>query len=372
MTAKELLVKDVSAFREALLTWYRESKRDLPWRRTKDPYAIWISEMMLQQTQVKTAIPYFRKFLAQYPSVADLAEASEADVLKLWQGLGYYRRARHLMAAARQIASDHGGEFPKSKNDIANLKGVGAYTSAAIASIAFEQPFACVDGNVIRVITRLAAIDSDVSQSATLRAIAIMAQALLAPESPGDHNQAMMELGATVCTPKRPSCMVCPVSRICQTNLEGSNPQLRPLKTRKTKVAKQAVNSGFFFYRGRFMLGKRLGDGLMGNLWELPGFPVDGNAEWRDFLENDIRHVWQRPKPYLHKFSHLHVSYSVSAWSLEGNANWRRSPAGYSDFKMVEPHDLDALPLTHVCQSVLPEFLSFLERKPHADQISEP
>lgn len=371
MTAKALLATDENAFRCALLDWYRASKRDLPWRRTRNPYAIWVSEIMLQQTQVKTTIPYFEKFLARFPSVKDLAEAPEEEVLKMWQGLGYYRRARHLQAAARQIESDHGGEFPKSKSGIDGLKGVGSYTSAAIASIAFEQPYACVDGNVIRVITRLAAIDGDVSQSATLRAIELIAQALLDPESPGDHNQAMMELGATVCTPKNPCCLVCPVAQFCQTKQCGGDPHTRPLKTRKTKVSKQKVESGFFFLKGKFLIAKRRGDGLMGDLWELPGITQDLEKSWPQYLANEIELVWERPKPYRHKFTHLHVTYVISAWSLDKQAIWQQSPEGYSAFKMVTPPELDDIPLTHVCQSVLPELIPFLEPATHAKSDTE-
>src|SRR4051812_19169233 len=198
------------SFRSNLLTWYDANRRDLPWRRTGDPYRIWLSEIMLQQTRVGAVLDHYRRFLERFPDVQSLARAREQSVLAAWSGLGYYRRARNLHACAKVIAKQRGGKFPSTAADLQELPGIGRYTAAAIASIAFGEPNAVVDGNVERVLQRVTG-NSELSVSETWE----LAEALLAPKRPGDFNQAMMELGATVCLPKEPKCLVCPVVKSC-------------------------------------------------------------------------------------------------------------------------------------------------------------
>ena len=209
--------------RAALLRWYDANRRDLPWRRTRDPYAIWISEAMLQQTRVETVIPYWERFLARFPDVASLARAELDDIYAVWTGLGYYSRARNLKAAAVSIVADHGGELPNNAEGLRSLAGIGRYTAGAVASIAFDREEPLVDGNVVRVFARLEDIREDSSERAIVERLWSLAAELVRGPRPGDLNQALMELGATICTPKRPHCLACPVRLECRAGLHDGN-----------------------------------------------------------------------------------------------------------------------------------------------------
>ncbi len=208
--------RELAIFRKQLLEWFRQFQRDLPWRRTTDPYRIWLSEIMLQQTRVAAAIPYYERFLQRFPDVHALAAAPQEEVLRLWSGLGYYRRARNLQKAAQQIVAKHGGQFPARLDDVLALPGVGNYTAAAILSIGFGEKHAVLDGNVARVVARLGAIRGDLREPQRWQELQKNADRLLEPKSPGDWNQAVMELGATLCTPKSPQCLLCPVAQFCE------------------------------------------------------------------------------------------------------------------------------------------------------------
>src|SRR5882762_33348 len=208
--------RTLASFRNALLDWFRQFQRDLPWRKTKDPYRVWLSEIMLQQTRVAAVIPYYERFLERFPDVKSLAEAPEEEVLRLWSGLGYYGRARNLQKAARQVMGEFGGHFPRGRGQILALAGIGEYTASAIASIALDEKCAVLDGNVARVISRIGGIRGDVRQTAKWRALQENADRLLDSSAPGDWNQAIMELGATICTPSSPQCLLCPVAKHCE------------------------------------------------------------------------------------------------------------------------------------------------------------
>jgi A/G-specific adenine glycosylase len=208
--------RELATFRKQLLGWFHQFQRDLPWRRTRDPYRIWLSEIMLQQTRVAAAIPYYERFLQRFPDVRALASAPQEEILRVWSGLGYYSRARNLQKAAQQIVAKRGGQFPVRLEDALALPGIGNYTAAAILSIAFGEKYAVLDGNVARVLARLSAIRGDLRESAHWQGLQKTADHLLDPESPGDWNQAMMELGATLCTPKSPQCLLCPVAQFCE------------------------------------------------------------------------------------------------------------------------------------------------------------
>jgi A/G-specific adenine glycosylase len=211
----------LSRFRKNLLGWFAEFQRDLPWRRTSDPYRIWLSEIMLQQTRVAAAIPYYERFLVRFPSVEALARAPQEEVLRLWSGLGYYSRARNLQKTAQEIVAKHNGVFPSEPAEALALPGIGAYTAAAILSIAYQKKHAVLDGNVARVIARLNAVGGDLRANGTWQKLQGSADRLLDEKSPGDWNQAMMELGATLCTPRSPQCLLCPVSEFCDARKKG-------------------------------------------------------------------------------------------------------------------------------------------------------
>ncbi len=250
---------------DTLLPWFDRSKRDLPWRRTTDPYAIWISEVMLQQTQVVTVIPYFERFLRRFPTVTSLAQAQLPDVLTLWSGLGYYSRARNLHLAARRIVAEHGAALPASVDALLELPGFGRYTAGAVASIAFQIRAPLVDGNVSRVFTRLFAIDGDKRDKEIWR----LAAEHVPAKRPGDFNQALMELGATVCLPSTPLCLLCPLRDRCEALKQGRVDALPPPKVR---AARKALNLDVAVCRrgDRLLLARRNDGGLFGGLWELP------------------------------------------------------------------------------------------------------
>src|SRR6266699_3579300 len=224
--------RKLATFRRQLLGWFREFQRDLPWRRTTDPYRIWLSEIMLQQTRVVAAIPYYQRFLQRFPDVRMLATAPQEEVLRWWAGLGYYSRARNLQKAAQEIVAKYGGEFPTRLKDLLALPGIGNYTAAAILSLAFGEKHAVLDGNVARVLARLGAIRGDLRESRQWQELQKTADRLLESKSPGDWNQAMMELGATLCTPKSPQCLLCPVAQSCEGRKLGIA-ELLPEKRKK-------------------------------------------------------------------------------------------------------------------------------------------
>jgi A/G-specific adenine glycosylase len=269
----------VARMRYELLEWYHRSKRNLPWRQTNDPYAIWVSEIMLQQTRVAVVIKRFTTFLQRFPTVQSLAEADEQDVLALWSGLGYYRRARMLHKAAKAIVSDHDGLMPTTAKGLLKLPGIGSYTAAAIASIAHNEPVAVVDGNVERVLSRIQGWHShdSISEAAVCRKVNEVAQNLVDPNRPGDYNQAIMELGATICTPRNPQCLVCPWANECSTLGEHRTPKRAPMTTREIACAliTRETETGI-----EILLEQRPATNtVMPGLWELPALePAATNA----------------------------------------------------------------------------------------------
>ncbi len=283
-----------------LLDWYDLGHRDLPWRRTSDPYRIWLSETMLQQTRASAAIPYYERFLERFPNVEALAQAPESEVLAMWSGLGYYHRARNLLKAAREI--DEMGSFPQNYERIRALPGVGDYTAAAVGSIAFGLPHAVLDGNVVRVVARIAA------QAKTRREFQETVDAWLAPERPGDFNQAMMELGATVCLPRNPMCLVCPVEGECEARATGRQAEF-PVKAQKAPAKAASSDLVVMERAGAVLMRQRAPDlRLMAGFWELPecgDFPGLAMVELGSFRHSIVVTRWEirvfRAKPVLKK-----------------------------------------------------------------------
>lgn len=251
----------------ALLSWYDRAKRDLPWRRTRDPYRILVSEIMLQQTQVKTVLGYYDAFLERFPDLESLARASEDEVLAAWKGLGYYRRARNLQACAKEAVAEHGGRLPDSYEALRAMRGIGEYTAAAVASIAFGEAKGVVDGNVLRVMARYLGIEEPIDGSAARRAIQRAVDEAISRERPGDFNQALMELGATLCTPQRPQCEACPLMGSCDARARGLVDRL-PLKKRREQPTLSQRVVAVVQKGDRILLVKRPADGLLGGMWE--------------------------------------------------------------------------------------------------------
>ncbi|MCE7792239.1 A/G-specific adenine glycosylase [Salipaludibacillus sp. CUR1] len=272
-------------FQRDLLEWYDENKRDLPWRRERDPYKIWVSEIMLQQTQVDTVIPYYQRFMSLFPTVKDLAEADEETVLKAWEGLGYYSRARNLHSAVKEVNNTYGGEVPSSEKDVKSLKGVGPYTAGAILSIAFNIPAPAVDGNVMRVTSRLLAIYDDIAKASSRKTFEETAMELIDKDRPSDFNQALMELGALICTPKNPDCLICPVNEHCSARKEGVQ-DLLPVKSKKKPPKKMKMKVLLVKDENdRVLIERRPDTGLLAKLWQFPNI----EAETDDL--SDLNHL---------------------------------------------------------------------------------
>ena len=279
--------RELATFRKQLLGWFREFQRGLPWRRTTDPYRIWLSEIMLQQTRVAAAIPYYERFLQHFPDVHALAAAPPEDVLRLWSGLGYYSRARNLQKAARQIVAKHEGKFPSSEEDVLALPGIGNYTAAAILSIAFGEKHAVLDGNVARVLARLGALQGDLREPHRWQELQTSADELLEAKSPGNWNQAMMELGATLCTPKSPQCLLCPVAQFCEGRRLGIAEFLPEQRKKRATVEVTLAAAVFLDGNGQTLLlpppkntsEKATADhvpSLVSKMWHFPTLSVSG------------------------------------------------------------------------------------------------
>jgi A/G-specific adenine glycosylase len=330
----------------ALLRWYRRHHRPLPWRETREPYPVWVSEIMLQQTRVTAVLPYYGRFLERLPDVEALARAPEQELLGLWSGLGYYRRARQMQQAARHIVEEHGGEFPRTYDDIRALPGIGSYTAAAIASISFHLPYAVVDGNVLRVLTRLFNEKGDVAKAPVRKRIEGLAQSLGeigAPRSFGVFNQAVMELGATLCVPRNPRCLLCPLMKDCEARKAGVEQQ-RPVKRRTERTERLAMNVAVVRRGANLLMRQRPDDAsLMPGFWELPeaAAPRLGD-DCFDGLGISLR---EPLGTFRHGITFRDYRGSVYRGSLQGKA-----PPQYH---WVSSRRLETLPLTTVTRKAL-------------------
>ena len=314
-----------------LLDWYARMRRELPWRGTRDPWRILVSEVMLQQTRVSAVLPYYERFLVRFPTPESLAGAGEDELLALWSGLGYYSRARNLRRAAQAIAAR--GGFPQTFEEWRSLPGVGDYTAAAVASIAFRQPCAVLDGNVVRVMARFSAERGDTASAGVRVRLKKLAQTMLDPRRPGDFNQALMELGATVCLPRQPKCLLCPWQDICQARAEGIAEKL-PVRTRRQEPVREELSLAIIVRRGKILLRKRPdNDGRLAGFWELPeadSLPAEALLEPAGSFRHSItRH-----------------NYTVRVWT----ARLGRAPAGC----VWQPLEaLESLPVSSMTRKAL-------------------
>ena len=301
-------------FHLLITDWYRLNKRELPWRFTNDPYKIWLSEIILQQTRVDQGLNYYLKFTKNYPSISDLASADEQQVLRDWQGLGYYSRARNLHFTAKSVVNDLDGQFPRTFDEIIKLKGIGEYTAAAIASFSFNEAKAVVDGNVYRVLSRFFDIDLAIDSTIGKKYFSELAQELISPNDPADHNQAIMELGALVCKPTQPNCLECPLNQSCKA-LNQNTITLRPVKEKKTKVRNRYFSFLVFESIEEIIIEQRIGKDIWTNLYQFPLIETEHSADIStiesmidinpDDCSNEIIHILSHQRLHA-KFYHFH------------------------------------------------------------------
>jgi len=324
----------------------------LPWRSTVNPYYIWLSEIILQQTRVDQGLPYYLKFIDAFPAVADLANADEDLVLKLWQGLGYYSRARNLQFSAKLILSEFGGNFPDNHADILKLKGVGPYTAAAISSFSFELPFAVLDGNVIRVLSRIFGIQTPFDTTAGKKQFQKLAQELLDKKNPAEYNQAIMEFGALQCVPKSPKCNDCPIVNDCIA-FNTNTVSLLPVKSKKLKVKSRYLHFLVVNKNNEVLIGKR-NSGIWQGLYEFPFLEFDENLNeksvlksplWINFFKDSVKQISSISEEYIHKLSHQKIH--AKFWEIDVNSF--RS----SDFKIVKCNELQKYPVSSLIEKYL-------------------
>lgn len=355
---------EVEDFQADFLMWYQQEKRNLPWRYNQDPYRIWISEIMLQQTRVDTVIDYFYRFMEEFPTIQDLAKAPEDKLLKVWEGLGYYSRARNLQAAAKQIMEDFEGEFPTTVEDIRSLKGIGPYTAGAISSIAFEITEPAIDGNVMRVVSRLFCIEADIAKASSRTIFDEAMRKIISQTQPGDFNQAMMDLGSSICTPTNPQCEVCPIQQYCQAYQENRQAEF-PVKSKKQKPKDVYYVAGIIENQQQeIFLKKRSETGLLANMWLFPLEEINAArytelqeqydpAAWDLFSSSNVAEdspdffsdqevIWQKKilGEVKHVFSHLRwhilVFYGRSAAPLTIDGRWVK-PDDFPDYVFPKP-----------------------------------
>jgi A/G-specific adenine glycosylase len=319
-------IEDISRLHDALIGWFEQHKADLPWRRTKDPYAIWLSEIMLQQTQVATVIPYYERFLERFPTVGALAAAPLDDVLKLWEGLGYYSRARNLHRAAQMVVAEFGGVFPASVDELRRLPGIGEYTAGAVASLAFGMDAPVLDGNVIRIFARLFDIEGDITQNATKSGLWELAEKLVPAGRAGLWNEGLMELGRRICTPKNPACPNCPAASYCDARrLEVQH--ARPVRAPRRKTPHYDVTAAVTRRDdGRVLIAQRPTDGMLGGLWEFPGGKREPGESLPECLRRELQEelgieiaVGDQIGTVRHTYTHLRITlYAFKCRLLSG------------------------------------------------------
>ncbi len=307
----------IREFSSTLVNWYYKEKRDLPWRHTTDPYKIWVSEVMLQQTRVDTVIPYYHRFINKYPTLESLAYAPQEELLKMWEGLGYYSRARNLQTGVREVVEKYNSKVPNNRHDITKLKGVGPYTAGAILSIAYNEPEHAVDGNVMRVLSRVLHIKEDIALPKTKKVFEEAVTQLIFKKDPGSFNQALMDLGAQICTPTSPKCLLCPVREYCLAFQEGK-PEELPIKSKKQKNKKIKYDIYIAIDEdGKYLLQKRPSEGLLANMWEFPMIEIEKEnilKSYEIFQKSYDLNITDFLNDQLLKFKHV---FSHLTWEMD-------------------------------------------------------
>lgn len=339
---------DVRWFRKILILWFKDNARFLPWRKSENWYPVFLSEFLLQQTQVEQVLPYYHKFINTYPTVTDLAKAQEQDILRLWAGLGYYSRARNMLKAAKEIHNKHRGNFPQSFEETLKLPGIGNYTASAILSIAFNKPHAVVDGNVIRVISRLFAIKEDIRGRQTIKRISNICRRLLDENQPGTFNEAMMETGALICKPQNPLCTKCALLQFCRAG--GSNSWLKyPFKSTPPPKKERKELAFILLHKSKVLLAQRPASGLLASMWEFPSLDQSVDSNKKDpSLQQIINQETTKQSPgFKHIYTHIRLSYRAiflrgDFKSIVQSFDWQIK---YKQLKSVPVEEISAYPV---------------------------
>lgn len=350
-------MKEPATIADYILAWYHRHRRDLPWRQTRNPYDIWVSEIMLQQTRVETVIPYYHRFLSQFPTIRALAEADLQDVLKAWENMGYYSRARHLHLAARKIMDQFEGEIPETLEGLISLPGVGSYTAAAILSIAYGERVPAVDGNVRRVVCRLFLIRDAIDLSGTRRRIHEIAERMVPIEAPGSFNQALMDLGATICTPRKPSCAGCPVHSLCKAYRRGCQETLPVAKKRGPLPHRHVTAAIIADKMGRFLIVQRPPRGLLGGLWKFPGGmkePAETPEEAlkRSVYEETGVQVMVKRELIAVKHAYTHFRITLRAYHC-ARLSGKPRPLGCAHWRWAGHRDFSQFPLSKADRKII-------------------
>jgi A/G-specific adenine glycosylase len=342
MSPKKVKIFHSSEIQKHLLNWYDQYKRDLPWRRTHDPYAIFVSEMMLQQTQIKTVIPYYQRFLAELPDWRALAGAREEKILKLWEGLGYYRRAKNLQAAAKKVIAEFGGHLPQTRNEILKIPGIGPYSAGAVLSIAFQKPEPLVDGNVIRVFSRLFVLRGNLKTGKNHEKVWETARSLIPTERPGDFNQALMELGATVCLSDNPQCLLCPLYQFCEAAQRGIQTDLP--ETQKKPQNIEVPIAALLIENKRKILVKKRGENekWLQGLWEFPSAEGKTMEDARQKLEIEYKVTAQ--KKACKEIRHQITNHKIHLSLFTASGKNKIKTAGH--LMWINPSKLEELPFS--------------------------
>ncbi|MFE8700569.1 A/G-specific adenine glycosylase [Cytobacillus sp. FJAT-54145] len=351
---------DIAGFQKDLIGWFEEEQRELPWRKDQDPYKVWVSEIMLQQTRVDTVIPYFNRFIDQFPTIEALSSADEDKVLKAWEGLGYYSRVRNLQTAVREVHEKYDGVVPNTLKSISTLKGVGPYTAGAILSIAYGIPEPAVDGNVMRVLSRILSIWEDIAKPATRKVFEEAIREMISHDNPSFFNQALMELGALVCTPTSPSCLLCPVRDHCHAFHEGTQNEL-PIKTKNKNQRK--VQIGAVIIRDEedhVIIHKRPKEGLLANLWELPNTEIHlPFINEKDQIKSELKQAYNLDiemgnllGQLEHVFSHL--IWNINIYEAKLTSDFKHA----NDVKIVTKTELEEFAFPVSYQKIIKHYIN--------------
>lgn len=349
---------------ELLLNWYRLNKRDLPWRQTTDIYHIWISEVMLQQTQVSTVIPYYHRFINEFPTIFDLADAAPEKVLKAWEGLGYYSRVRNFQHAAKQVVNEYNGVMPSSLEELQNLAGIGPYISAALLSIGLKKPFPVVDGNVFRVFTRFFNFREDIRKGGTKRAIFNHLSTIIPEDEPGDFNQAIMELGALLCTPSSPKCGDCPLGESCIASILNCQDEV-PVKSATLSPPTHRVSLAILIHNNTFFIQQRPAEGHLGGMWEFPGGKSGKNESEMETVIRECREElahtfdgFQELTRIKHQYTHFGIDVTVFTCILKKKTEIDTK----LPFRWIRFEEIGTYPFPKANHKIFPALKNFLDQ----------